>query len=277
MPRCATLPTYVATLLGLILTHAPRATAQVPDIAPIPRGSEPGDVEEVDDVVDDAEVLPRGDDDPATQESEANVDAIERMHRDELSYSNDEIRSRYAGGLSVTLGSTRPWQTYSIDAFFLPRSEVAYGLYAGGGSVTQNGVAFEQTYDLTVQTRAFGVSGRYHFKRLKRISIEALLGYAAWNGRFTPHDGNEDEATIDPTKVSSSYRATGLAFGFDCVIDWVWESGVFLDWTPVGVRRSRVLQVDLSRGDASVTRHVTRDLERAAFYGITNVRVGYLF
>ena len=259
-----------ATLAGI----SSRARSQ--EMAPIPEAPEPGDLHEVDDVVDDAEVLPRGDEAPQTDAGKANVEAIEAMHAEELSFSNVEMRAPKLYGVSAGVGASRPWQMYTIDVFAIITPNVTFGMYAGTGQQKQPGAALSQTYSLKVNARTFGFSGRYFFDRFDGLSVEGLLGYAAWDGRLTPNTGDEDLPS-DTDKLSAGYHAAGLSGGFGLTVDWIMESGIFFDWMVVGARIGRVQSLDVSRDAPVAERAIKRDLERAAFYGITNVRVGYSF
>lgn len=265
-----------ALALTLLISGVSTPVFGQTETSPVPRASGPADLSEVEDVVDDGEVLPKNESTPKSARGRANIAAIEEMQAEELSYSNMEMRARYDYGVSLGVGPSRPWQSSTIDAFAILRPNLAFLMYAGTGHVSQPGMALSQTYDMDINARAFGIGGRYFFDRVDGFSIEALLGYAAWEGKLSP-EGSDDEISSNSEKLSASFHATGVTGGVGVVVDWILDSGIFIDWTIVGTRISRVTALDLSRDSEATTHAVRRDLQRAAFYGLTNIRVGYLF
>lgn len=266
--------------LGLVVAvHAAAvesASAQSLSPSPVPEGLGPDDVDEVEDVVEDSESLPRSDSAGEGAITRDRVAAIEAMQAKELALSNDEERARRAYGVGLSLGTTRPWLTYAFDAYALISPAWTFGMYAGGGRLVQPGEALSQTYDLQVETRAFGLSGRRYFQRLDGVSLEMLLGYAGWEGKLSPQ-GSDAARTDDTEKLSAGFTATGVVAGLGLRLDWVFANGFALDWLVVGARVGHVLTQDLTRDSAASGRAVKRDLERGALYGLTNIRVDYLF
>jgi hypothetical protein len=108
------------------------------------------------------------------------------------------------------------------------------------------------------------------------MSAEALLGYASWDGSISPH-GSDDEVTDASEKLSSSFHATGYFGGVSTAISWLWESGFYIEWTLVGMAASKVQTVDFTRESELVDKAVRRDIQRATFFGLNNIKLGMHF
>jgi hypothetical protein len=242
----------------------------------IPAGPKARDLEEPEDIVPESEVLPE-DDEALPDAAEGSPRAeIDRRQREELSESHAEIRARNAYALSLGLGSAKPWQVLSLEAASLAWPNLELGLYAGTGQFSNSSIVSEKSYDMKVSSRSAGVSARYHFQRLQGLSVETVLGYGAWEGHVTLYGTDEDDPD-DPDKVTASFQGNGVIFGLSTALTWLWPGGVFVEWTPIGVRRTKLLHKDLTRDTGPVQRAVSTTIERPALYGLTNLEVGYLF
>ncbi len=250
-----------------------RAQMSFPNGVP-PPSNESRDVDEVEEVVPEDEFLPL--DEKEDELNGAQVDKIAKAQKEELALSTSELRARHDYLMSVSIGPSKPWQTYSLELASLVRDDVAIGVYAGSGDRRDSGIIDEKAYDLRIKARSAGVSARYFLTRLERLSFEADLGYGTWDATVTPH-GSDDLVLDDAQKLSAGFRGHGPIFGVSAVLSWIWENGVFLEWTPVGARWSRTLAKDFTRESELGRRAILRALERAAFYGLTNLRIGFLF
>jgi hypothetical protein len=110
---------------------------------------------------------------------------------------------------------------------------------------------------------------------LEKLSIEMLLGYAAWDGKIEPQGAASDGAIAE--KLDASFKSTGVFLGLSAGLTWLWDSGTYIEWTPMGMRSSRIMQQDLSRESDFVDKAMSRTVERGEFYGLTNIEVGYMF
>jgi hypothetical protein len=276
------------------------ARAQGPLPPQFPTEAEPSDVDEVEEVVPDNEVLlpdeagaedrtPEGD--VIAPESEPDDEPVDgapdsggkpRLHNiksaqfEELAPSQEEVRGRYAYGAAVALGTALPWQSYSLSFYRLLSERWAAGLYVGGGAFSDSGTLDEQSYDLKIRSRSAGVDGRYYFGGLQRLSLQASLAYAAWSGNVEPNSA-DDENPASEEKLATAYDASGVTTGLGAVVTWLWNGGFYIDWTPVGIRKSWIFQKDQTRDSALGDKLVRQKVERPFFFGVTNIRFGMLF
>lgn len=247
---------------------AASAAAQVtygPSLSP----SGEGDVEEV-------EEMPASSGPPSTEVVKTPPDEVSALS-DELRFSHEELRSRFDYLVAAGLGSGRPWQGYGLEMGSIVAKDFVAGLFVGGGSFEESGILEERAYDVRGRTRSAGGSLRLFSSHFTHLSVEGILGYASWEGSVDPHGSDEEEVETAAHKLSSGFRATGVFAGIAAGFAWVWESGLFLEWTPVGMRVSKMLQKDYDRDNASVDKAVKFAVERASIYGLTNLKVGYLF
>jgi hypothetical protein len=233
-----------------------------------PPADEGKDIDEVEDVVPEDEVLP-------LDEREEHA-GISDAQKDELALTLEEIRARKEYLIALGVGPSKPWQTYSLELTSLLADDVAFGFYAGAGDRHDSGIIDEKAYDLRVKARSAGMVARYYLTRLERLSFEADLGYGTWEAALKPH-GSDDLVLDADEKLTSSFRGHGPIFGLGAVLTWMWEGGPFLEWTPVGARFSRTLSKDFTRETPLGRRAILRAIERPAFYGLTNIRFGYIF
>jgi hypothetical protein len=174
------------------------------------------------------------------------------------------------------MGHAMPWQGYSVEALALLRPDLAVGVYGGGGGFHTSGIQNEKSYDLAMETHGAGVAGRFWFERLEKLSLAAAAGYTTWSGSISPHGSEEPD--VDPQdKLSAAFRASGLVAGLSAGLTWIWDSGLFLQWTPVGIEMSRALSKDYSRDSTIVRDAVTSNLQRTGFYGLIDLEFGYFF
>ena len=187
------------------------------------------------------------------------------------------MRSRFNHGVSLGLGATMPWQSYTLEADDQIRPDLALGFYCGGGGFKLTGDGVDgRAYDLTSTTHGFGVVARYWIPQLDRLSVEASLGYLWWSGTISPH--GSDTAITDPEqRLGSSYQASGLTGSLALSIQWLWESGFYLQWMPVGFESAVLVQQDQSLDSDAVKSAVQGDLQRARIYGVIDLKFGYLF
>jgi hypothetical protein len=265
-------PALVLGALLAVAPVAPVAAAQVNVIPTIPPSPKASDLDEPDDIVPESEFLPADGEDDA----DGTVAEINRQQAKELRETHAEIRGRHDYALSLGLGSSKPWQVLTVEAASLAVPGFELGIYAGTGHFTSSSIVSEKSYDLQVSSRSAGVSARYHFSRLQGLSVETVLGYGAWEGHVTLYGADED-VEDDPDKVTAGFNGNGVVFGLSTALTWLWDNGVFLEWTPIGVRRTKLLQKDLTRDTDAVRRAVSNTVERPALYVLTNLELGYLF
>ncbi len=263
--------------IAVLLWSALVAPALASPMSPVPEGFKDDDLDEVDDVVDDDDILPRSS--AGESEVESRMTRINRSQERELQLSYDEIRAQHNYVGAVALGSSKPWQAYDVELGFIISPDRVGTVFAGGGPQRFEGVVEEKSYDTRLDARTFGTTYRYFFHKIDGLSAEALLGYAQWDGRVSPHgsDDSDDEITDASEKLSSSFHATGFFGSVSSAASWFWDSGVYVEWTLVGITAGRVQTMDFTRDSDIVDKAVRRDLQRAAFFGLNNVKIGMLF
>jgi hypothetical protein len=242
--------------------------------SPMPSAPEASDLDEVDDLADDDDILPRSA--QGEKDVEARVARINKLQEKELRLSHDEIRAKHTYVGALALGSSKPWQAYDVELGYVVKPDRVASLFAGGGPQRFEGVVSEKSYDMKVDARTFGLTGRYFFHKIEGMSVEAVLGYAQWDGSVSPH-GSDDSIDDASEKLSSSFHATGYFGGLSAALSWLWESGFYLEWTLVGITSGKVQTLDFTRDSDLVDKAVRRDLQRASFYGLNNLKLGMHF
>lgn len=254
-----------ATLVGASLGHCALAQTELPQI--IPEMPLDTDVNEVDDVPDR---------DEATADKAGSQNGG-RLESEFLSYSPLEVRSRFKYGVSLAGGPSMPWQSYSLAGDDQIKPDLAVGLYLGGGTFTLTGNTVDgRAYDISMTARGFGILARYWIPHIERLSVELALGYSLWNGSVTPH-GSDDQITDPSQKLGSSFNAAGFVQGLAFNLQWLWEGGFYLQWTPIGIQATEVLQESDSLSSDLVKSAVKHDLQRGRVYGLIDLKVGYYF
>lgn len=268
------MPTLSALVFALAaFGFAAAARAQINSVTPTIPGTHTGtDVTESEEVVPDTAFLPVEQEGEPSEETQSILDTQEK----ELGYSQEELRTRFQYGIAVSVGAAHPWQIYGIETTAIMAGDWQVGAFAGGGGVKSSGRVDEKAYDLALTTRSFGLTAQYHMERLEHLGVTACIGYAAWDGTFEPH-GSDDDVIIDEEKLGASFRAHGPFVGVAAVLTWLWESGFYLEWVPVGARRSKIAERDLSRESPLVNKAVEQTIQTPAFYGLTDIKIGWLF
>lgn len=250
------------------LVSATSAHAQSHMLRQIPETPRAGDLDEVDEVEEESE-----DDLLSTRGRRAKLFETE----DELSLSAEEQRARKVYLVTAFLGQALPWQTYGITAGSVYTPHLILSMYAGGGSYKMQGnIIRQKAYDLRVNTRVVGFETRYFVPHLDLLSLAASLGYASWDGQVSPH-GSDDQVVDQAEKLSTSFHAKGVTAGVAAALGWSWPNGVYVEWTLIGIQRSRIFQRDLSRDSTAAWDAVRRDVESARAIGVYDLKVGYYF
>ena len=264
-----------STCLILVFSFSETGWAQYPGNAPLGMGPNKTDVLETDDIVDDQFSLPPDEfleDDDVTKET---VKEIERQNAEELAYSANEKRSRYSYIAGFMIGFGRPWQVYSIDIGYLRNERQAFGMYAGGGTVSSTGITKEKAYEMRVTSRGSGFFYRHWLENLDVLSFDLSLGYTSWEGTVTPQGSDTEESDVDV--LTSSFRANGISTGAAVNATWVWDNGFHIEWIPILIHYSRFLQKDISRESEINKDTINRNLEKPTINGLSSVRLGFYF
>lgn len=255
------------------------ASCAVLAIGPVHDEPLPGSDEE--DELDEVEDLPTDTQAPSvTLSSEAPV-TPPAMAVDELKFSQEELRSRFAYMFAAGLGNGKPWQGYTLEMGAILAKDRTVAMSLGAGSFKESGFLEERAYDVSGRSRAIAFALREYSRHFPHLALELVVGYGDWSGRVDPHGSDTDEpaddADTEALKLSSGFNAHGLIFGVGLGCSWLWDNGFYLDWTPLGLHASKLLQRELDRDTRVVERAVTFAIERPLFYGLMNLKLGYLF
>lgn len=279
----------LALTATLVLVGSSAALAQGPGVQTMPKAPQKDDVQEVEDV-------DGGSGFDAAKAGKSEIDAAgaaddpayqDEVEREALALSQSEMRARFRYLVALAVGNARAWETYALEGGAPLGADAVVSLFAGTGKLSASGIEDDAAYDLTVQARSTGVDYRWYVPRLDGLSLSTSVGYVAWSGKVDPQgadgdelldDGEEDaaEASTDP-RLTSGFEATGLFVGVGAAVSWLWESGIYLEWTLVGLRKSKVLESSFDRDSDLAEKVAARDLERMAFYGLANLKLGYFF
>lgn len=185
-------------------------------------------------------------------------------------------RARHSRGITLAVGSTKPWQRATL-AFYSAFDEwTTVGFFVGGGGSFEKGNLGLKFFDLSVQSRGFGVQGQRWFKDAEHFGLEATFGYVAWDGKLTPR-GQVEEEGVSSDVLSTGIQGTGLFGGLSLLYSWIWDNRVTFDWTILGVQKSLVLKLDQSQPSPAAGSAVRSGLTSPEFFGLTGVAVGYRF
>jgi hypothetical protein len=85
-----------------------------------------------------------------------------------------------------------------------------------------------------------------------------------------------DDLSTGNDRLTSSFEANGWFIGANLAMAWYWESGFFIEWVPIGMQSTRVLQLKKTTDSTSVDDAVIPSIESVAFYGLANIKLGFL-
>lgn len=271
--------TFIAGLGGLVLAAswllAPAAWAQGPGVQTMPKAPTPGDLNEVDEVDEESEGARK---DTFPEEDPSGSALVES---EVLALSQTEVRSRFRYGAALALGSLRPWETYAIEGGAILNHLWYLAMTGGAGRLSTSGMDGGRGYDLNVDSRTVGVDGRWFAPRLDGLSVATYLGYTSWTGRVAFQGGGDeldDEETVAADRrVSVPFEATGLSTALSVAFSWLWDRGIYLEWTVMGVGRTWLVSGSVPHGDDFATAAVRRDLEHVVFFGLADLKIGCFF
>jgi len=253
----------IASLVTMVMGQTPVARASpLGSFSPVPDAASYGDL---------------GEDEGEGGDSDPNSVANERLAAEVATVPPREIRGMRTTEVSLGLGRVKPWQGASLEVGSMVRSDLLYGLYAGGGSFNIYGDKIaDKSYDMSMQSRSAGGVVRYFFSKFELLAVEASVGLATWRGHIAPR-GSDDTSVNQQEKLTDSFHAIGLTAGVAGSLNWIWPNGCFIDWTVAGLQAAKVLKRDFSRADAGVSHVVTHDIEALRIYGIVDLKLGYQF
>lgn len=110
------------------------------------------------------------------------------------------------------------------------------------------------------------------------VYAESGFGYVFWDGRIKPtgSDLNEEEEAVS-AKLRSSFASNGPVISLKIGIQTIWKSGVYIDYCLVGMAKSWVASQSLTRNSSDVSHVVGKKISEPIIWGLSNIRVGWLF
>jgi hypothetical protein len=194
----------------------------------------------------------------------------------EFSPDEDEVRTRNLSMLALGLGETFPWQSWSFEA----GTSIGSGqisLFAGGGRFEEASLRRSTgSISIDAKTRSVGLAWRSWLPRAPILSGAVSLSWSSWNGSVTPIGVEEDGTTSAEGLLPGSFRLTGLTLGLAPGLSRSWSNGFWIEWVPVGIRRSWVLSTSWSR-PSTADDAVTQWVKRFEVWGFVNLKVGWRF
>jgi hypothetical protein len=229
------------------------------------------DINEVEDV--DTEGAEIGEPDSVKDEKDANT-SDDR----ELRLSQSEMREDIIYGAAVGVGLHDPWQLASLSALYLIKPDLALPMSVGGGAFEFKGTESKKSYQIDSTAKSLHVGLRKFFTDMFPLYAETGGGYVFWNGRIKPtgSDLNEEEEAVS-AKLRSSFDSSGPVISLKIGIQTMWKSGVYIDYCLVGMAKSWVASQTLTRNSSEVTRVVREKISDPIIWGLSNIRVGWLF
>lgn len=263
----------VLFLLILFFVFTARDAAANSVGLPVPSGDpQPQDLDEMDDIAGERDYLP-----PDYGVAPVNRKKLKKVESDMeslLKKSATDLRANKTAIISLAQGTSSPWQGTSLgfQGILSPLNSV--GLTLGTGKFEQEGEVAERSYDLNVKSRAVALGYQRYFETYEPFGVQFFLGYALWEGNVIP--SGSDSLSTGNDRLSSSFEANGWFVGVNVSMSWIWESGIFLEWIPFGLQSSSVLQFKKSTDSTGVDDAVIPSIESPAFFGISNIKIGYL-
>ena len=187
-----------------------------------------------------------------------------------------EVRALRQSLLAVSLGESFPWQSWSLEVGSLMGLR-QISIFAGGGHFAESSLRRSSgSWSIDADTRSVGLAMRAWLPRVPMMSGAVSLSWGSWEGSVSPI-GVESEGTItSESLLPGSFRLTGLTLGLAPSLSRSWTNGVWIEWVPVGIRRTWVLSRRWSRPstkDSSVTDWV----QRFEVWGFVNFKIGWRF
>lgn len=196
----------------------------------------------------------------------------------ELSLSDAELRSRHFAAAGMFLGETLPWATAGVEFRSLQDSYRSWSILAGVGAFEEFGKRTDaRAIDYKADTKTVGATYRWYFKKAPLLCIQSSASYSAWKGKASPHGVDAENSDAAADSLSSGFDATSIALGLGFGFSRVWENGVYFDWLPVAIKKSKVLRKNLSRDQDETSAGLTRFIERQEIFGFINASVGIYF
>lgn len=187
-----------------------------------------------------------------------------------------EIQEGFERGVALGLGVIAPWQKIAVHGLARAGTHRFWTANLGGGNFDMNGVHDARTYLLTIDTYSLVLGHRWMMARLLPFFVEPMFGYGAWHGRVEPKGSDPATDTVAAT-LDSSFSASGLMVGAQVGLFWVWENGVFLEYSIFRVGRGLPFNHAYStRSDASRAA-VRENLEHWYAWGFANLTLGWSF
>ncbi|MEZ4743107.1 MAG: hypothetical protein R3B45_11795 [Bdellovibrionota bacterium] len=195
--------------------------------------------------------------------------------------SQEELRQSFGDeermGLALGLGATRPWLFSSLSRYWVNHAEYFWELTVGLGKHRISGQKDHRHLEMVVDSRAIDV-GYYRFFSLDLpITYNLGFGLASWKGEVNPSGVTLDEQDPAGDALRSGYAASGIYLFLGIGLNFFWENGFYLQYTVVGLGKSKVFEHSLTQKTSSAEPIILKNLETGQSYGFTNVKLGWMF
>ena len=191
----------------------------------------------------------------------------------DLALSQEEVRHSSRSGISVGAGEASQWMNIALRAYRFLNNDMAIGGSVGGGRFSAV-ESPEGHARFRMNLKGTGVAARGVWWPSHTLPLGCFSDIAVhkWSGRIGIDGGSADAEVAE-----GALSATTLSGDAGLMVFWFGDSGIFLEWTIVGIGRSLIL-VATAPGQGSTEDHALRQYlasERA--FGVVNIAVGYHF
>ena len=208
-------------------------------------------------------------DDPAPSGPGALTGEFDQLS--ELALNQEERRHTAAWGAAAALGESSLWMSAALRAYKFSNDDFAWTCAIGTGKYrvyqTPEGHA---RFHFDMANAGVGIGGLWWPSHTFPLAVFSNVSAQSWSGRAV-----SDSSDLDPAITSGGFTAITVTADTGIMVFWLADSGMFWEWTVLGVGRSYVAS---ARTDGDVEgRALRRTLGDTRAFGIVNVGVGYRF
>lgn len=199
----------------------------------------------------------------------AGPEDVDEFVEAELSLNQEERREELRGAtvLAVDLGDTLPWQRLGLAMIRLEEAWLGWTISAGGGRFRTTGQLAGGAWQATVESRTLGGGGRWYPTGLTPVYLEGGAGLVSWNGVLTLNEGSG----------RWHYNSHGINIYMSPGFSFVFESGLFLEYSVFRISRAWMLENSLTGKDKAAGSGLADELQRSYSWSFLNLRLGWVF
>ena len=223
---------------------------------------------------DDNEAIDIRDDEPFLNEGSTKVSSINlnKEEDDELFLIQQERREKFKYGFALGLGASQPWQEYYLEANYIYLQNIWFSYFAGIGDSEFNSTNFS----IESNQKVTGVSGKWFFWEMIPFYLSGSLSYVWWDGSISPKRAVELGAPADDVIIRTGFDAQGAVVAVGFGMNYVWDSGFYIDYKLIGLLRSFVTTVHMHDPSSKSRNAVKNNFNKTYEFGIFNIKFGYL-